>query len=145
MSGISSTALNGLPENKHKYNNKELQSKEFGDGGGLELYDFGRWMQDPKIGRFWIQERFNEKYYILSLYQFAAGDFGRILNSDRSNKNVVLHESLHFLGLSDRYAETGNQVVNSVSQRTTAAHDGFDHDIMGNSNKRGLNQVHYDN
>ena len=77
MAGISSKALKfPYTDNKNGYNGNELQTKEFSDGSGLDLYDFNARTYDQQIGRF-IQidpefENFDQES--LSPYHFAKND-----------------------------------------------------------------------
>ena len=62
--GVFASSGNVQP---YKYNGKELDTKK-----GLNWYDYGARHYDAALGRFITQDRFAEKYYALSPYQYGA-------------------------------------------------------------------------
>ncbi|MFN4316147.1 MAG: RHS repeat-associated core domain-containing protein [Chitinophagaceae bacterium] len=89
MAGISSKALAfGNPENKYGFGDKELQSVEFSDGTGLEIYDFDARRYDPQIGRMLQVDPWVEKYERQS--PFVAFNDNPIMFADPTGKGGEL-------------------------------------------------------
>ena len=68
----------------YKYNGKELDTKK-----GLNWYDYGARHYDTALGRFMTNDRFAEKYYSMSPYQYGANN--PVNNIDVNGDTIVVN------------------------------------------------------
>ena len=90
----------------YKYNGKELNTKK-----GVNLYDYGVRQYDAVLGRFTTNDRFAEKYYSMSTYQYGANNPVRNIdvNGDsiiiKPNSNGLIDQIKEFFGYDTKYQD----------------------------------------
>jgi len=118
----------------------EVKFEYVSDKSKIELKDGDNILEyNENVGRSGVNGTYNadidRKGNISNVKRFT-GNSGEIAKGDESDHNATIHETLHFVGLSDRYDDIGTESLPD---------DGFKNDILGSYEGTELNQVHYDN
>jgi RHS repeat-associated protein len=137
---LKSKTINGISIGvsiNYKYDKKKNE-KNLKSGENILSFS-NKPENDDNISHINALDTFNSAGKPVSL----TGNTGVIFGNG-SDKNTIFHESLHLLGLSDRYDDYRGDNTRLLEHQTTYPQENYEYNVMGNSRSTTLNKFQYE-